>query len=766
MPNYDFHTLSPYDFELISRDIIQARDNIVLESFRTGRDGGIDFRYCPSEDQKVIVQCKHYRGTSVSGLIGSLKKEAQKLVELSPSRYIIVTSLPLTPANKASIQKLFASNVLKAEDIITADDLNNLLGMFPQIETNHHKLWLASIPVMQKVLHNAEYTRAAFEIERISEKIKRYVQSDAYSKAIEILEKENFVIIAGQPGVGKTTLAEMLFYAYNKQGFMPIAINANIEEARKLYTPGKKQIFYYDDFLGATFLDEQHAFIGANNDRNLLKFIDMVRHSKTAKLILTTREHILSQALLISERLSMDNIVESKCVIEVSNYSRLQKAHMLYNHIYFSDLSDEYIALLLNDKFYVDIIDHTKFNPRIIEWLSSFRRIRNIPPKEFTEFVRKLLEDPAEIWLHAYNQQLSESARTMLLAIHSLGSHSSIDVIFQVFEALSRYRAHKYNFSVKANDKTVAMSELCDSFVISKNGVISYINPSVADLMNRVVRETSDNGLDIICSAQKFRQILAVCAIAEAGDGEALRAHLSRSVSAITPILRRLIENPVYERRDGNFLSVDVEIDMRSICFLKIAEFCGTSEILELLGLILEKTLERLQNDFLSVRSGLGVYKKLLESRFAETSLISDFITRFKMNMLEALTERPTIDDLCAAVLHTMDDDDWKNDMQRLRIATQSYIKHNFYEEFDVCTDANDFGDLHDGLECIRSFFDLDLSHELQCIVEKIEEIETREEESSQSFDGLRPSKGYFAPETSDEVASMFETLTFKLDKA
>ena len=165
MPNYDFHTLSPYDFELISRDIIQARDNIVLESFRTGRDGGIDFRYCPSEDQKTIVQCKHYRGTSVSGLIRSLEKEAQKLIKLSPSRYITVTSLPLTPANKASIQKLFASNVLKAEDIITAEDLNNLLGMFPQIETSHHKLWLASIPVMQKVLHNAEHTRAEFEIE-------------------------------------------------------------------------------------------------------------------------------------------------------------------------------------------------------------------------------------------------------------------------------------------------------------------------------------------------------------------------------------------------------------------------------------------------------------------------------------------------------------------------------------------------------------------------------------------------------------------------
>jgi hypothetical protein len=176
--------------------------------------------------------------------------------------------------------------------------------------------------------------------------------------------------------------------------------------------------------------------------------------------------------------------------------------------------------------------------------------------------------------------------------------------------------------------------------------------------------------------------------------------------------------------------------------------------------------LECLQNDSLSVRRGLDVYKKLLESRFIETSVISEFMTRFKMDMLKALKEKPSIDDLFAAVQHAKDDKNWKNDMQMLGIASQSYIEHNFHEEFHVCTDANDFGDLHDALASISSFFDLDLSHELERIVEKIEEIETREEESSQSFDGLRPSEGYFSPETSDEVANMFETLAFKSDES
>jgi hypothetical protein len=766
MPDYDFHTLSPYDFELISRDIIQARDNIVLESFRTGRDDGIDFRYCPSEDQKIIVQCKHYRGTSVSGLIRSLKKEAQKLIKLSPSRYIIVTSLPLTPANKASIQKLFASNVLKAEDIITAEDLNNLLGMFPQIETSHHKLWLASIPVMQKVLHNAEHTRAADEIERISENIKRYVQSDAYSKAAEILDKENFVIITGQPGVGKTTLAEMLIYAYAKENFRLVVINANIEEARRIYTPGARQIFYYDDFLGATFLGEQHTFLQANHDRDLLKFIDMVRRSKTAKLILTTREHILSQALRLSERLSMENILDSKCVIEMSSYTRLQKARILYNHIYFSELPKEYIASLLTEKFYMHIIDHAKFNPRIIEWLSSYQRIKTTQPAHFRAFVMKLLEDPAQFWLYAYNEQLSESARSMLLAIHSLGPSASVGDVFQVFDELNRHRARKYHFAIKPEDSKQALKEICDSFVSSENARITYINPSVADLMNRVIRDVPDNGLDIIYSAQKFSQLLQIWSIADSDGGEILRESICRNIIEITPILSRLIERPMFEKRGNKVVSHDTSFDQRAICLLGIAELSQTTAMSLPLTLTLEKTLAHVTGGYLSVRDGLSVYDELVESEFAKAVLGSEFFDQFRATLLEALLKSPTSDDLFVMVQYLETNDDCPGDEALVRVALENYIERRFSHELRECSASGEIIDFRETMEFIGVSLGQDLSEEMQRIEERQEAIQQMEEELTDEFEGLRSSMRANERELSDEVTSMFETLAVNLGRA
>lgn len=45
MPEYDFHQLSPHDLEVLTRDLLQANWGVDIESFKAGRDGGIDLRY-------------------------------------------------------------------------------------------------------------------------------------------------------------------------------------------------------------------------------------------------------------------------------------------------------------------------------------------------------------------------------------------------------------------------------------------------------------------------------------------------------------------------------------------------------------------------------------------------------------------------------------------------------------------------------------------------------------------------------------------------
>lgn len=93
MQNYDFLILSPFEFENISRDLLQKKLNIYIESFTTGRDGGIDLRYTKDKTNTIIIQSKRYK--DYTSLLSNLKKEIHKVHLLNPVKYIVVTSVGL-----------------------------------------------------------------------------------------------------------------------------------------------------------------------------------------------------------------------------------------------------------------------------------------------------------------------------------------------------------------------------------------------------------------------------------------------------------------------------------------------------------------------------------------------------------------------------------------------------------------------------------------------------------------------------------------------
>lgn len=372
MPNYNFETLSGNEFEILARDLLQEELNIMLESFKSGRDNGIDLRYAPSKDNSLIVQCKHYAGSGVTKLISDLKNhEVPKVARLSPRRYIIVTSIGLSPYNKDEIAHLFSPFTLPS-DIYGRDDLNNLLARNPKIELNHYKLWLSSTAVLDALIKSATINRTRLDLERIYGKVKYYVQNESFIRAKAILNEQHYCIISGIPGIGKTTLAEALFIDRISQGFEPVRIYRSIDEGFEMLKQGTPQVFYFDDFLGTTAFDENS--LERNEDKQLLSFLQAIHNSSgTKKLILTSRDYILKQAKLSFESVRATDLKPYLCVIDLQNYTRFNRAEILYNHLYFSDLSTKHIDDLIRDKQYLGIIDHPNYSPRVIEWMTQVK---------------------------------------------------------------------------------------------------------------------------------------------------------------------------------------------------------------------------------------------------------------------------------------------------------------------------------------------------------------------------------------------------------
>lgn len=141
MPNYDFSTLNDKDLEELVRDLLQRKWGFMLESFKKGQDKGIDLRYSKPTGGKnnlVVVQVKDYRKSGVTKLKSDLKlKELPKVKLLNPSRYVVATSVGLSPEDKESIRTSFDPYIKSDEDILGQDDLNNLLGLYPEVEKQY-----------------------------------------------------------------------------------------------------------------------------------------------------------------------------------------------------------------------------------------------------------------------------------------------------------------------------------------------------------------------------------------------------------------------------------------------------------------------------------------------------------------------------------------------------------------------------------------------------------------------------------------------------
>jgi len=118
MSRYDFKSLSSQDFEELARDLLQAEWDVHLEAFKAGKDKGIDLRCAAAHKGKTIIQCKHFVGSGFAKLLTHLQhNEKPKIEALRPARYVVVTSVGLTPTNKDSIAK--ARFILEIVEIIS-----------------------------------------------------------------------------------------------------------------------------------------------------------------------------------------------------------------------------------------------------------------------------------------------------------------------------------------------------------------------------------------------------------------------------------------------------------------------------------------------------------------------------------------------------------------------------------------------------------------------------------------------------------------------
>jgi hypothetical protein len=487
---YDFSTLSSADFEDLVLDLIGRELGIRFEAFGAGPDGGIDGRHALGA-QSTVLQAKHYAGSTFSALKSTMRRERASIDLLGSARYLLTTSRPISPDNKSKLAEIIGPALQCESDIFGPDDLNGLLRKYPDIEKSHIKLWLAGAAVLERVVRSAAHNFTRISKDEITTKVRVYAHNPSFKESRDKLEENHVLIISGPPGVGKTTLGEMLSFAYIDEGWEFIVIRS-LDDGFAEIVDTNKQIFFFDDFLGKIALDARAL---ASKDSDLARFIKRIRTSPNARFILTTRAYIFEEARRSSEQLADKRLDVSKYVLDVGIYTRRIRARILYNHLLVSGTPKAHIRALIESGKIPNIVDHKNYNPRVIEWMTDVVHIGGVTSKEYADAFLSALANPYELWDTAFRKHIPEKCRHLLFALFFCSEYGAeIEDLRTAYSTLHPFLCRKYGYPHDPKDFEEAIRILEGGFINLRGHQASFINPSIRDYLAEYLAD-----VDMLC---------------------------------------------------------------------------------------------------------------------------------------------------------------------------------------------------------------------------------------------------------------------------
>lgn len=508
---FDFSNLSDYEFEILSKDVLSRITGEKLSIFKQGKDGGIDISN-GKLNNLLIAQAKRYT-TNYTELKRSLIKYKDNVKSISPKKLFIVTSLGLTPNNRKELFEMFSEYMVDENNII---DGNNLSQFLENSENNdivnkNFKLWMAASNVLSNFIDKHTDIDSTCYIEDIRKNKNTYVETQGFFDSLKILKNHNLLLITGDPGIGKTTLTNMLVLKYFGNGYQVyFSSNRNIESLKRVLSKNDntKQLFVIDDFLGQICID-------LNSDKiSELKFlISAIKNKPNKILILNSRIAILNtakQKYLVPFHTILRSMQEYQ--INLNDINEYERGKMLYNHLYFSDIEDNYFNEIKKNRNYLKIVKHKNFNPRIIEFVTDKRLLNNnkVESINYFKYIMDTLNFPEDVWKNEIENNISKSDRILLQTLYSLTDY---DVPYEMLEKSVNKRLKStsdIDHTIPNFDNSInVLNGSCIKIFISSihpERRVSVINPSVNDYLKKVITSNSEITNEIIKSADTIQQ--------------------------------------------------------------------------------------------------------------------------------------------------------------------------------------------------------------------------------------------------------------------
>lgn len=518
MTDFDFHNLLfPTEFEKLCRDIVDIRDSpIKFTTYRRGKDGGIDFKSTNTQI-KIIGQCKLYNPANYSSFLTSLKNEVKKCKRQNPDRYILCTNIKLSPEQATEIYELFKEYIKEEEDIIDGEKLNKYLSnkKYQHLLKVYSKLLVPNLQfvelALEKIVNKKYYNKTNSFLKQIHKEHKLFHNTQILKHCIDVLEKNRVIILAGNPGVGKTTTAKMIvnYFINQKVENVLFLTDNDLVEVEGLYQ--ENQIIVVDDFWGQNFspIHRDGTLL-----RNFNRIVNDFKESKSRYLILTSREYIIKDVLNHSENETRQILNTDRFIVNLDDYSKEDKVRIFLNHILYYDFEKSFFSQLKYGDTLENIIEHPNYSPRHIEYfIKEFLKYEDQGSFNFYHSFKNYLKNPFEYWNNNFNNLNGTSKLILLLLLISSDPIDLFD-LEKSFIAVQNSIRNNLNENIEPLKFNKELKILENFYIISEKQnysnqiFIRFQNPGIKDFLLEYLRTDGKLWIEpLIKNALFFNQL-------------------------------------------------------------------------------------------------------------------------------------------------------------------------------------------------------------------------------------------------------------------
>ncbi|WP_326763243.1 restriction endonuclease (plasmid) [Streptomyces sp. NBC_01591] len=431
-PRFALHTLGWRAFQDLCAAVLREVWGQSVQAFADSNDGGRDGAFYgtwqpPDEPGGVqdvppgpfALQCKHTKKADATLAPSELEDEFAKVRALVKrgvcATYVLLTNARVSGLSEEKIQRRLRACGVAHPLVLDGQWLSDMIASHRELRMFVPRVY--GLGDLSQILDERAYTQASVLMKSAPEQVSTFVVTSAYRKAARALRDHGFVLLLGDPAVGKSVIALMLaISAADNWSCVAIKPRTSDELVQRWNPHEKDQFFWLDDAFGAVRHEEilTHAWA-----RDLPHVMSAVKNG--ARVVLTSRNYIYNEARPLLKPYAYPLLHEQQVTVDVADLARTERQQILYNHLAAGDQPADVLSRM---KPHLEAAaDAEPFRPEAARrlGLQAFTTGLSLTRESITSFMAR----PRQLLIDVYDQ-LDVHAHAALALVYATGQDKGL----------------------------------------------------------------------------------------------------------------------------------------------------------------------------------------------------------------------------------------------------------------------------------------------------------------------------------------------------